>query len=515
MINTNLTFTRPTLKMKKIAFKELKNDLFPKPQKHTLKTNDIPESNNPTSNTRLILDKNSHISNENIIKLIEYVFSDNKKSIEKVIEYKFSGNNTFIYCENNKGLKSHIDILKRHRSKDQSHYTKSLIDVAITLYIAYIINDKEINSENKGYNGLKSVFDDEFENHFVNFLKTTCKISKEVVTKIKPSYIKYIKLLTGTTYIKLNNYILDINSVAVDNTQCHTSGQLNKVKNSTIRNNLSHDEVQDLKKEAQDYFNKIITSINSKTTNNTPDKQKQQDLILKIIHFNKMLNVFSRKFSEGEFNYANYIEIAEKTEIFKGLAIESPHDKLEFINHSIMLNYKRHKGINLKRILFKAPLLTLSLATTISGMIIGAMTSLPGIIALGGFLTIAMLTFFIVGGFESLTFSTYAFTRLAQMINCGDSYNKYTNSATEVFIKLTQAYNNEEKINGKPINKNNYKETECWSRTIMNSAVKDNTNRECHIAAMNNMRQSTRKKNRHKFPIYADEYQANELERSL
>lgn len=489
MINSSLTSITPTLKSKKIAFNQLKSDLFPKSVKAHLSKSEKSTMSNITNNKELI-DEKTHITNENIIKLIEYIFSDSEEL--SITEF-----------ENNKNLNpilSLIDLLKKHRSNNKNYYTKSIIDVAITLYTAYIINTKDVNDKNAGYGGLKKNFEDSFKDNFINFLCITCKISTKVIDKIKPKYIKHVKLLKGTTYLKLNNYILDINSVAVDNMQSRTLGPLDELKNSTIRDNLSYEEVKDLKKEAKEYFDEIIKNIKTIKRNNPTAKEDKQDLILKIIHFHKMVNIFSRRFSEGKFNYVNYIEIAEKSGIFQGLQIESQHDKLEFINHSIMLNYKHHKGMTLKRIFFKAPLLTLSLATTITGMIIGAMNAIPIIIAAGGIATIGMFICFMVSNVEGLGFYIFlSFNATSRFLDCGDRYGKYTNSTTELFIKLTQAYKNE----NKSINKSNYKKTECWEHTIMNSAINGINDNEKHIVAMNNLRDWTTKKNRNKFPIYA------------
>jgi hypothetical protein len=76
-------------------------------------------------------------------------------------------------------------------------------------------------------------------------------------------------------------------------------------------------------------------------------------------------------------------------------------------------------------------------------------------------------------------------------------------ASTELFIKLTEVYKDEKNINDKPINKHNYKRTECWEHTIMNSAINGITDTAKHIIAMDNLREWTTKNNRNKFPTYA------------
>ncbi len=488
MISNNLPLVTPTLRSKKIEFNQLKKDLFPKLVKTNLSTNEVSITSNITNTTEL-LDEKTHVTNENIKKLIKYIFSGNEE--QSITEF-----------ENNKNLQhilSSIALLKKHRSNNKNYYTKSIIDVAITLYAAYIINTEDVNDKNAGYGGFKNVFESEFKHNFIDFLCLTCGITTKEIEKIKPEYIKHIKLLKGTTYIKLNNFILDINSVANNNMQPRILGPLEELKNSTIRDNLSYEEVKDLKKEAKDYFNEIIKNIETKKKNNPTAHEDKQDLILKIIHFHKIVNVFSRRFSDGKFNYVNYIEIAEKSGIFDSLQINSQYDKLEFINHSIMLNYKHHKGMTIKRIL-KVPILGISIATTITGMIIGAINALPIIMAAGGIATIGMLICFIVSNIEGLGIYIFlSFNAISRSIDCGDRYNKYTNSTTELFIKLTQAYKNE----NESIKKSNYKKTECWEHTIKDSAIIGINDTAKHIVAMNNLRDWTTKKNRNKFPIYA------------
>ena len=587
MPNINTTTSIYTSNSKEQTFYNMNKNLF------GCLNNDKEESNskNTTDGNSVSTLQSTNVSSVQKMPGLDMLTSDNITGVMQYIFMKNNNNNPTNPKSSQvnallDNTKASIDTLKEFNGLHWGvSYTKSAIDVAVTLYIAYVI-------KNDGFNKLKTKFvgSGEFKKSFVEFLTSKCLLEKEA-KDIKNSYLDNIEFIKGTSYIKLNNFILDLNLLNSNNddvkyytyerpenyngtTEQHfkhntpshdgiykiqdtklyyevkngviikrdlidgnnlppwtndtkiANSEINKylkplnnclvnfsndpttfgVKNKEIRSNFSEKQVKQFKTQAKGYYDTINNKIDtiditeqyleglqsykgfkwiqewqpileqgfnlSEEEKNQLKELIQQELSLKIILFNKILNQSQRNLCEGmELNYHDLSDIAESYGIFQALNIVTEHDKLEFINHSIMLNYHSNNYMQLKRWAIKIPLCVIGIGAAIASIIGACTTGITAASLVSGMLGVVVIAGSVVDLVNNIRLSGGGVYHGINSINSGDPLDWYTDSAEEMFAELLKKYSKKKKHAGK--NENDYRKYELWDSTPKSSDIRE------------------------------------------
>jgi hypothetical protein len=438
MLNGTCSIKKPTKLDKQKAFEQIKNNWFQnttqesnksnaneqKDSVHSGSTADSTEKNNSINlqSTTSNVENSNKLTQESIINIIKYIFADQSADEDSA----FIDQNIL---ENINQLKENIDTLKQNIGIKKVTYTRSAVDLAMILYLTYVINDPNTRNNTNGYNGLDNIMNNSLSTYFKEFLEKECKINPSIIKKIPNRYI-YAKRINGTLYIKLNNYMLDTNIVTTNNAIDRTKFDSHLiVKNKFIRENLSIKEIKELKEEAKKYYDNINTKIK-----NISQQEKQTLLKLNLTAFIKLANKSQRNLSKENNTIVDYIKLATDLKIFDLLDIKNNQKKIEFIQHTLMLNYHSNKGMILKRIFIKIPFGLINIGLLFGGLFLGIKEAMLVISKETG-LTEYILSF--IMSFEETNVLRYGLTGLKSFlagINSGDHLNSYTNS-TKIFFQ--------------------------------------------------------------------------------
>ena len=379
---------------------------------------------------KYILDRD-HIGHEEMNSVITYIFTDTKG-------VKFD-----------KDICAELDKLKINRGRDRG-CTKSMLDVAATVYIASIVK----SDEEHGVNKLKEIFANGFAEAFRIFLRSN-GVQDDTINRIPRSYFRTIKY-TGISYIKFNNYVLDISSYG--NKILH--GLNNPLKNHILRDTFTTEAIAEKKNDARNYYNDIC----GKVANIQPVAVKEQ-CKLQLIYFLKILNLTQRKNCISDMDYRHLKTIAEP--IFSALNITGEVEQLQFINHGMFLNFHSNRGMHLKRYLVKIPVIALGLSALLLAIAPLAHGGWTALVVAGGVMGVLIAIGATIDITNILQTGATGLKESWRNLNSGDSLASYTNSTRDIFIKLLNVQDSDQPA----ITPKNYKSHHLWSKVPKTSNI--------------------------------------------
>ncbi len=382
-----------------------------------------------------------NILNENI----KSFFPDNNTALNKntttieplieMLKYALTGTTS---TEIESATKNRIDILRTHRNSFSSlnKPTKSMVDFAVIMFIIIKISETNKNIsdiEKIDFNPIKNIFAS--NEHFKIAFKKFSIEHKIKVDNIPNSYLESIKYDGVFSIIKLNNIDFDMS-----NFNSSTKSEYICVKNQHIRKFFNNNQINEKKSEAKKYFNNLI----KKKIDTIEDKDIRNDAILKLSLFMKTINLAQRKFVKSKFNYSQLIELA--TPIFDALKIKDEKEKIDFIKHSIFINFHKNNGLHLKRVTLQIPLITLATAALFM-TVVGAIY-----LASDWWFTIVGATVEGAHDIEGVG-RDMILEKLGGNFNVGDRLYSYTNNMEKIWLKLSNSFDREsdtmENINDK------------------------------------------------------------------
>ena len=312
-----------------------------------------------------------------------------------------------------------ITTLCEHRDSGNHQFaTRSCIDLAATTYILHILKT----------DGLE-----ELKNKLVNFKESFLAYLEAnyiEISGINQSHLDIIKFKFGTSFVKLNNFVLDINLGHEVSSDLFSGRSQSYLKNTQIRETFNSNDIKEYKKDAVKYYqtvNEKIRNLQGKTNNEKKAIKKE------IIYLNKTLNKSLRKNVPSNIDLNRLNILCENT--FKELNITSDKEKLDFINHIIMINYHEHKGLYFKRFL-KALALTAGAAAVVSSIVAIALNGVTAFAVVGGVLGVISLIGTSIDVINNTRLSSDTMRGIASKINAGDTLNSYTDSAKIIFQML-------------------------------------------------------------------------------
>lgn len=367
-------------------------------------------------------------------------------SLKNMIKYLLSPTIENNFLEG--GIKNHLDSLKVFRDYNfkplQPFSTKSAIDVIATIFLAYKINistlDETIEILCNPKTWLTSIR---------QFLQNECEIKTDIIEKtMGTKYFDKIKYVKGSHYVKLNHFLLDITRSPQKNSSVGYAINFKPnnnqtvhfpIKNKEIRDNLTKEEIKELKEEAKTYTkNIIITKV--KDIKNPTEKNS---LILKLIYFTKLINCTQRHLCSSTLSYKELLEIGNASGLFTQLGLTDVSAQLEFINHMHILTYRQNSGMTLKRYFIKVPLLALGIGGTLASLFTIMANGFTTLAVLSGIVGIVALTGSIIDASNNAGLSIGNLKTVADKINCGDRLESYSSSTELFFIELLECYSRE------------------------------------------------------------------------
>ncbi len=481
--------------------------------------------NNIVENERKLFLSNNEILNYSSIAIIKYLLIDDSQNNVPHNQNNESNNNLLnknILNNPNKSsdnlavpltaeLKSGLDCLKTFRGYNlpglKPYCTKSVIDVIATIYIAYFIAHfgiEKLTNEMSDKNN--------FTQTIKTFLNKECGISENITNQLSNKYFKNIKYLEGTHYIKLNHFILDLNQPIAEHITEKPIVYPMKFKyedkqtvyypkkNQVIREYLSIDEIQQLKKVANNYKAGILKKIST-----IANIETKRATILKLIYFIKIVSLNQRHLCYGKLTDKELLEIANESQLFENLGIAKNDiiNQLEFINQISTLSYLSHHYMKLKRYCIKLPLLILGATAIAASLVTIISNGFTSLAAIGGIIgTVALVG----SGLDAMNNAGLSFGNMktvADKLNSGDKLYSYSASVEDFFIQLLKAYDGEQASN---ISRSNYKQHEAWLKTPKTSDIFQYLNQnpkdtENHIKTMNNLLDSGNKIRKNYFEV--------------
>lgn len=376
--------------------------------------------------------------------------ADNIKSIIIYIFNNISDNN---HAKEN--FPEELDKLKINRSRLHQQCTKSMFDIAATIYIANLANSID------GINSIKEVFAHGFKKSFKTFLKVQ-GISDNIINQIPGRYFNSIKY-TGISYIRFNHYVLDLSSYGKD-----ILLELNKpLKNSIIRATFTTQDISKKKDEAKKYYKDICIKIDKLV--NTEEKIQCK---LQLIYFLKNLNLTQRKNCRSKMGYSYLLTMAEP--IFKTLDINNFESQLQFIHHGMILTFHSNKGMYLKRYIMKIPVMCIGLSALLLATAPLDAAGISALIVTGGILSLLVIIGVSLDVLNILYTGASGLAEVWRNLNSGDSLTSFTNSTQKTFIDLLENENSTSElpsISPNNISLKNYKNHPLWNKVPETSKI--------------------------------------------
>ncbi|MFN7094806.1 MAG: hypothetical protein ACK4M7_05525, partial [Burkholderiales bacterium] len=333
-------------------------------------------------------------------------------------------------------LKTAINILRTNREHNAltnffgatKQITRSAVNAAVVLFLKSLVNINEGFDANGKLNISK----------FFTFLNNNLDTPtfNLVTQNITYRYLKAIKYTTNLSMINFANYaintpITETNKFSGIKQQLFTENPSNGfITNKVIRREYDEREIINAKKLALNYFNDVVMEKINKL-----DSSAKHAVTLQIIYLHQMVNIAARDLSVYKLGYATLQELASN--IFASLEINTPEERIHFLNSVILINYHRNCGMAAKRAI-KAPIMLVwwSLPLiSLGSMLIAGITSLNVMgLALG---IIGVVGALVEGGGDVMNYGSYS-EQLHKLLNCGDKLTSSTNTYQQVEQQLLE-----------------------------------------------------------------------------